>query len=384
MPWDLRGRGRRDTARHDKHVKDAIKKNLRDLISTENIITTDGKRKIKIPVRYINEHRFRYGKNQSGDQLGQGDGQVGDVVAEDENGKAKPNKPGDEVGEELYDAEVEIEEVIRLMLQDLNLPWLERKDHHKLKNEEIQFEDIRKKGPIGNLDLKRTVIENLKRNAAEKGEAVFGDFEQEDMRFKTWEIKEEWLSNACVYLAMDRSGSMDSDKIYVAKSFFFWMTNFIRTKYKHVTVKFIGHDAEARFMTEEQFFSTASSGGTKCSTAYQLALEDIEAHHPPSRWNNYYFHFSDGDNWGDDNELVCQLVNQLLAVCSSVGYGEIHLHDSFFDNYTDPEDSLYSTLHDKLKHNIKHPHFLTARLNRKDDVYKVLEQFLRINVGVAK
>ena len=36
--WSLRKRAKRDSARHDKRVKKAIKENLRDLISDTNII----------------------------------------------------------------------------------------------------------------------------------------------------------------------------------------------------------------------------------------------------------------------------------------------------------------------------------------------------------
>jgi uncharacterized protein len=53
MPWDLRRRGLKDSIRHDKRVKDAIRKNLKELIAEENIITSDGKKLVKIPLRYL-------------------------------------------------------------------------------------------------------------------------------------------------------------------------------------------------------------------------------------------------------------------------------------------------------------------------------------------
>ena len=42
LPWELRRRGLKDSLRHDQRVKDAIRKNLRELIAEEAIITSDG------------------------------------------------------------------------------------------------------------------------------------------------------------------------------------------------------------------------------------------------------------------------------------------------------------------------------------------------------
>jgi hypothetical protein len=52
IPWDLRRRALKDSIRHDKRVKEAIRKNLKELIAEENIITSDGKKLVKLPLRY--------------------------------------------------------------------------------------------------------------------------------------------------------------------------------------------------------------------------------------------------------------------------------------------------------------------------------------------
>ena len=46
--WGMRQRGKRDSDRHMKRVKKALKENLKDLISDASIISSDGKKKIKI------------------------------------------------------------------------------------------------------------------------------------------------------------------------------------------------------------------------------------------------------------------------------------------------------------------------------------------------
>ena len=53
IPWDLRRRALKDSIRHDKRVKEAIRQNLKELIAEENIITAEGKKLVKIPLRYL-------------------------------------------------------------------------------------------------------------------------------------------------------------------------------------------------------------------------------------------------------------------------------------------------------------------------------------------
>ena len=67
----------------------------------------------------------------------------------------------------------------------------------------------------------------------------------------------------------------------MARSFFFWMTRFLRTKYETVEIEFIAHHTEAKVVTEEEFFSKGESGGTICSSAYRKALELIDQKYDP-------------------------------------------------------------------------------------------------------
>ncbi len=79
--WSLHRKGAIDQARHKRKVKEAIRQNLADIVSEESIITTDGKKIVKVPIRTLDEYRFRFDPNDQ-QQVGQGDGksQVGDVL----------------------------------------------------------------------------------------------------------------------------------------------------------------------------------------------------------------------------------------------------------------------------------------------------------------
>jgi hypothetical protein len=373
IPWDLRRRALKDSIRHDKRVKEAIRKNLKELIAEENIITAEGKKLVKIPLRYLDQYRFRFGQMESG--TGQGKGNVGDVIARDSDRGEGSEQPGDQPGEQVYEAEISLEELTRMMLEDLALPWLEDKEQQQITTNTYNFDDVRRKGSLANLDKKRTLLENLKRHAADKQPRV-GAFRDADLRFKVWSVREEHHSNAAVYLLMDRSGSMTTEKKYIAKSFFFWLVRFLKLKYQTVDMVFIAHDTEAQIVPEQDFFTISNSGGTMCSSAYRVALEHIQQHHPHARWNNYVFHFSDGDNWSDDNARCKALVTQLLDHTAMVGYGEIRYQDeASFYGWGHTYSPSWSTLHQELS-TMVHQRFMTVAIKQKADVYQALQTFL--------
>jgi uncharacterized protein len=373
IPWDLRRRALKDSIRHDKRVKEAIRQNLKELIAEENIITSDGKRLVKIPLRYLDQYRFRFGQIESG--AGQGAGNVGDVIAHDSERGDGSEQPGDQPGEQVYEAEIAVEELTRMMLEDLALPWLEYKEEQQIATVAYNFDDVRRKGAMAHLDKKRTLLENLKRHAVHRQPKV-GAFRDADLRFKVWNMREAYRSNAAVYLLVDRSGSMTTEKKYIAKSFFFWLVRFLKLKYQTVEMVFIAHDTEAQIVPEQDFFSISNSGGTMCSSAYRVALEHIAQAHPKARWNNYVFHFSDGDNWHDDNARCKALVTQLLEHTTMLGYGEIRYQDeASFYGWAHASDGAWSTLHQELS-TIAHPRFIAVAIKQKADVYRALQTFL--------
>ena len=187
---------------------------------------------------------------------------------------------------------------------------MKQKEQAEITAEKIEFNDIRKKGLIGNIDKKRTILTAIKRNAI-KGKAEITPIHNEDLRFKTWNDVRKPESKAVVLAMMDTSGSMGTFEKYIARSFFFWMTRFLRSKYETVEIEFIAHHTEAKVVTEEDFFSKGESGGTRCSSAYEKALELIEQKYNPARYNIYPFHFSDGENMSSDNEKCMNLVHQI-------------------------------------------------------------------------
>ncbi|MCA1592701.1 MAG: sporulation protein YhbH, partial [Acidobacteria bacterium] len=323
--WSLQRKGIIDQDRHKERVKEAIRKNLGSIVSNEAIILSDGKRTVKVPMRALDEYKFRF-DHRKRKHVGQGDGKtrVGDVIAREGQGQGAgrgQGPAGQEAGADYYEAEVNIDELAALIFEDLQLPFLEEKAKQAVESKTTRFNEIRRTGVMANLDKRRMILENIKRNARESKGARFGDVKKEDLRFKSWEEDKRYESNAVVLALMDVSGSMGEFKKYIARSFFFWMVRFLRTKYDNVGIVFISHHTEAKEVTEEQFFTQGESGGTVVSSAYQLALDIIRERFRPQDWNIYPFHFSDGDNYYSDNEDAVRLADELISTCNLFGYG---------------------------------------------------------------
>jgi uncharacterized sporulation protein YeaH/YhbH (DUF444 family) len=148
-------------------------------------------------------------------------------------------------------------------------------------------------------------------------------------------------------------------------------------KYRQVETVFIAHDVDAQVVPEQDFFALSNSGGTRCSSAYQVALEHLQQHHPAAHWNNYLFHFSDGDNLPSDNALCKSLVETLLTHCTMVGYGEIRYgDDASFYGWIGQTSYTPSSLQHTFQ-GLANPRFLSVTITHKQELYQVLQTFLQ-------
>jgi sporulation protein YhbH len=191
-------------------------------------------------------------------------------------------------------------------------------------------------------------------------------FHQNDLRYKHLEMDVREESNAVVICVMDTSGSMDTMKKYLARSFFFLLYQFIATRYRNVEIVFIGHHTEAHEVTEEEFFHKGESGGTFISSGYQKALDIIAERYHPSLWNIYAFHCSDGDNFDSDNPAALRTAKQLAEICNLFGYGEIKPLGSRYY-----ESSMLNVFR-----RLEEPNFQAVLIERKEDIWPSFKAFL--------
>jgi sporulation protein YhbH len=358
--WGLHRKGLADAQRHAEKVKEAIKESLPQVVAEEAIITASGDRRVKVPIRSLELPRFRYdyGRNK---HVGQGEGgsQPGDQV-----GPGKGAGAGREPGVDYVEAEIAVDDLAAILFEDLGLPNLQKKQTETLDASTLKYNEVARKGQMANLDKRRTIMQNIRRNAL-NGRPRFAGVTDDDLRFRISvpEVKRE--TNAVILAMRDVSGSMGEFEKYISRSFYFWMLKFLRTKYEKVQVAFITHHTEAKEVDEDTFFKLGESGGTKASSAYDLALQIVQQRYPPSQWNIYPFHFSDGDNWGDtDNRRCVELVEQLIGMSSAVGYGEIRQGGS---RSTSTLMSAFQPVAD--------PRFIRVEIHEKEDVYPALRRF---------
>jgi hypothetical protein len=364
--WSLQRKGATDQRRHLEKIKEALKARLPDLVSEEAIIASDGKHVLRVPIRSLEQYKFRFHPWQ-GDRVGQdqGDGKPGDVLGrlpKSGPGEGQGDLPGEMPGVDYIEAEVTLDDIAGLLFDELGLPYLKPKPMATIPEPTWKFKDISPKGLMGNLDKRRSLRQNLLRNAR-NGPARVGDWRDSDLRFKTWIDEPQPEDNAVIIAMRDISGSMGDFKKMMARTFAFWMLKFLRTQYRSVEVVFLVHHTQAREVTEEEFFQLGESGGTKVSSVYQLCQEVIQTRYSPERWNVYPIHFSDGDNWSDaDNRRTVDILESLLPQVNVFGYGEIR------------EGGYTSTLMSAFSR-IQHPRFKTVTITQRQDVYPALKTF---------
>jgi len=361
-----------DRLRHRQKVREAIRENIADIIAEESIIGKDRDRIIKVPIRGVKEFRFIYGENVPGVGQGGEETQPGQVIGK---GKEKSQDPhaGDRPGVDYYETEVTLEELIDIMFEDLELPFLERKHLREIEIEQqYRRKGYRKKGIRIRLDKRRTARSRVKRKKATQREEIISfqsrrfPFHNDDLTYRhtVTEIRRE--SNAVVVCIMDTSGSMDTTKKYLARSFFFLLHQFLCTKYQNVEIVLIAHHTEAREVTEEEFFHKGESGGTFISSGYHKALEIIQERYHLSLWNIYVFHCSDGDNFESDNQAALQAAKQIADISNLFGYGEIKPLGSGY--YGGSMIQFFSQLH--------MDNFQAIQIQRKEDLWPSFKALL--------
>jgi sporulation protein YhbH len=321
-----------DRSRHKQKIDKALKEGIRNIVAEESIIGQAGKKKIRIPVRGIREYQFIYGDNSKKVASAPGkDIHRGQKIAEDKDGQnAAGNKPGNKPGEEFYDVEITLEELAEYLFSDLELPDLDKKKFKFLSSDTFKRKGVRTKGIRARLSKKETLKQKIRRKKMSQKAGTYNEeeeerfpFHEDDLRYKHFKVKETEISSAAIFFIMDISGSMSTEKKYIARSFFFLLYQFLRHKYDNVEVVFIAHTTTAKEVNENDFFSLAPSGGTYISPALDLALEIIEKRYHPSNWNIYSFHCSDGDNWSDDEKKALKASQKLKQVSQLYSFCEI-------------------------------------------------------------
>ena len=139
-------------------------------------------------------------------------------------------------------------------------------------------------------------------------------FRREDERYRHPEVVERKQKNVVVVNIRDVSGSMREKKRELVERTFTPLDWYLTGKYERAEFVYIAHDAEAWEVEREEFFGIRSGGGTKISSAYDLAAEVLEEQYPWSEWNRYVFAAGDSENSSNDTtENVVPMMREIPA-----------------------------------------------------------------------
>jgi hypothetical protein len=314
-----------DLQRFRKIVRGKVKSNLSKYIGRGEMIGKKGNDFVSIPLPNINLPQFRYGNKGSGG-VGVGEGQPGQPLTQPQDGDGQP-QAGDSAGGHILEVDLSLEELADILGEELALPRIEPKGKKNVVTEKDKYSSIRNVGPESLRHFKRTYKRALKRQIStgtyDPSQPLVVPI-REDKQYRSWKETPKPDAVACVVYMMDVSGSMTDEQKEIVRIEAFWIDTWIKRHYQGVETVYIIHDAIAQEVDEHTFYHTRESGGTKISSAYELANKILDARYPYSEWNVYAFHFSDGDNWGDDNpKCLGILKNQILPKVNLFGYGQV-------------------------------------------------------------
>ncbi len=357
----------RDASRFKQIVRGKIKADLRKYVTHGEMIGKAGDELVSIPLPQIDLPEFRYGSRGSGG-VGQGPGENGTPIGRGE-GEEGPGQAGDAPGRHILEVELTMQELAEILGEELELPRVEPKGRANIIEEKDKYTGVRQTGPESLRHFKRTFKRALRRQIASQtynaDEPIVIPV-REDKLYRSWKPIPLPQSSAVIFYLMDVSGSMTDDQKEIVRIESFWIDTWLRSQYDGLTTRYIIHDAAAKEVDEHTFYHTRESGGTRISSAYNLANRLIEAEHPPADWNVYVLHFSDGDNWGEDNgQCISLLRNGLLPKCNLFGYGQVESPYGSGEFLRELEDAFD-----------EEPNLALSEIRDKDAIYDSIKVFL--------
>jgi uncharacterized sporulation protein YeaH/YhbH (DUF444 family) len=290
------------------------RKELKKFIKNGSIFRKRGKDgKVVITIPKIDIPHIVYGEGEGG--VGRGEGDKGDVIGRDpQKGDGKGKKAGQDEGEGI-DVAVDMEEVLKFMKEELELPDMKPKPSDTYDQIVKKYNNIALVGPESLRHNVRTIKEALKRQCADgsidKMHTIPGFANpirlitpiNSDKRYRQFKEIQIPSSNAVIFFARDGSASMDQTKCDIVSDMSWWIECWIQRFYKKVERVYVWHDTVATEVDEKKFYKYRYGGGTTCSTALKLISKMFDNRFNPMKWNMYLFYFTDGENWDNDNAV---------------------------------------------------------------------------------
>jgi uncharacterized sporulation protein YeaH/YhbH (DUF444 family) len=320
--YDLFSRGTRDWLRHNAKVRQAVRDHLPELVAGSDVLSNPRDRTVKVPVRFLEHHRFRLRDQDHAEGAGQGKSvKPGDVLRSGQPGTGADAGGGEGEGPISFVLEFQIDDILDWLWEELELPNLQPRAGTSIEEDVYVREGWDKRGARSRLDRRRTLKEAVKRRTVQPDSRI--PIGNDDLRFRQLARRPKPTASAVVFFVLDVSSSMDEHCRKLAKTFFFWALQGIRRQYASVETVFVAHTVDAWEFAEEAFFRVRGEGGTKSSTGFARAHEILAERFDPARYNCYLFYATDGHNFSEDRSAATVELQRLLPLMNFAGYAEV-------------------------------------------------------------
>jgi len=378
----LNGKGKSTVNRRKfiKRVRNRVKETVKEAVRGGKIsdIVSDKREKVNIPVKDIQEPTPHHDEGGIVERILPGNKKYikGDREQRPPKGGGEGGNEGspDGEGEDDFTFSISREEFLDFFFEDLELPDLIRKELAKTDDFKIRRSGFSNDGNPSRLDIVRSMRKSVGRRIALRNpkkrklreleaelealnkeidarktngedvsietarrDVVIGEInvlkrkikaipfvDDIDLQYRQWTKQPVPATQAVMFCIMDVSGSMSEWHKEMSKRFFMLLYLFLNRNYDHIELVFIRHHHQAQEVDEDTFFYSRESGGTVVSPALELMRQIIDERYNTSAWNVYGCQASDGDNWGDDELAVEDVMTQkILPVVQYFAYVEI-------------------------------------------------------------
>lgn len=405
-------------------VKGILKDSVKEVIRNGNLrdLASGNGKKVKIPVRDLDETNFHHDGTGINDIVVPGNDKyvVGDKIKRPDQGGGK-GKGGSEdgEGEDSFTFHLTKEEFMDIFFENCALPDMVKETLAILTEETIQRSGFSSDGSPSQMNIMRSMrnarsrrsglralknkklkqLEEKERElieeiATRKAGGLDCSIEQDaldalqeeievlrrrlksipfidpiDLRYNNFVKVQTPKMQAAMICLMDVSGSMDERKKELAKTFYLLLYLFLDRHYDSISIEYITYHTRAQVVDEENFYYGHETGGTVTSRGVDLAYEVIMEKYPPSLWNIYMAHSSDGDNFEHDNPAVRDtVVNKLLPILQYYAYVQITPDEEMRLSFGDNMPTLWDIFEPLAKTN---RNVSVARITNEDSVYPV-------------
>ncbi len=313
-----------DVGRFKKILRGDVRKNLGKYIGHDEMWGVSdpdgqGKRVVSIPVDTIELPTFRNGRGRGG--VGQGEGEPGTPLGPGEPGH-QDGQAGREGGQHAL--EVELDEILDMIEEEVDLGEMKpSKTGNIIGGYKYKVKSVTTVPGPGFL-FKKSYKNALHETSGDREKAVILARAKPHRRFRSSERVEIPTARGVVIIILDVSGSMTAEKKALMRKTVGYYMAMLHRHYPTLEVRYIVHDVNAKEVSEETAMHIRESGGTKISAGIEYCRNMIANEYVDDDWNIFALNFSDGENWGEDDDERClNLIEGMLSKLRSYCYVEL-------------------------------------------------------------